>query len=66
MKIKRLEIAANEIMGTILDLFVSAVEDLDGKKDINKVSFINQKILKLMKVHQPSPMRAYMKISMCS
>lgn len=51
----KLEIAANEIMGTILDLFVSAVEDLDGKKDINKVSFINQKILKLMKVPQPSP-----------
>jgi dGTPase len=51
----KLEIAANEIMGTILELFVSAVEDLDNKKDINKVSFKNKKILKLMKVHQPSP-----------
>jgi len=51
----KLEIAANELMGTILDLFVNAVEDLDNKKDINKVSFKNQKILKLMKVHQPSP-----------
>ncbi|WP_303701240.1 hypothetical protein [Flexistipes sinusarabici] len=28
---------------------------MDNKKDINKVSFKNQKILKLMKVHQPSP-----------